>query len=214
MLSMLIVDDSDIERDGISYLCKLYKLPLRLFEACDGEQALDVMRRESIDILFTDIKMPHMDGLQLCAAARGLFPELYIIVCSAYGEFEYAQKALSCKASSYLLRPVHMEEFQRTIRSVIDQCEQERRLTEQVARRLEYRDGSDELFSPLIRLARHRSITPSQKGTLVDIVQRAVRRDYSKDLRVADIAWEAHLSEGHLCRAFKREAGVSVMNIC
>lgn len=104
VLNMLIVDDADMERSGIRFLVQKYEMPLQLYEACDGEEALRILGRTHIDILFTDIKMPRMDGIQLATNARMLYPELYIIFCSAYGEFEYAQKAVSLRASCYLLR--------------------------------------------------------------------------------------------------------------
>ena len=57
VLNMLIVDDADMERSGIRFLVQKYEMPLQLYEACDGEEALRILGRTHIDILFTDIKI-------------------------------------------------------------------------------------------------------------------------------------------------------------
>ncbi len=212
---MLVVDDSEIERDGIRFLVEKYRMPLKLFEAEDGEKALDVLRCErDIDILFSDIKMPHMDGLQLCNSARNLYPGLHIIICSAYGEFEYARKALAFKASSYLLRPVHIDEFQKTMAHVIEECTLERELADRMGSLLGAPQGLSELTEPLsdtvLRLiARMRA--PHQRDSFADTVLRFIDGHYAENLAVSDIACAAHVSPGHLCREFRKETGVSLM---
>lgn len=214
MLKMLVVDDQDMERDGIRFLVEMFDLPLRLFEASDGEKALEVLRREqNIDILFSDIKMPHMDGLQLCTNARALYPGLHIVICSAYGEFEYARKALSLRASSYLLRPVHVEEFHKTMLSVIEACERERALAEHAGALAETcaQDGFPDMLSDMVHHMAAQARAPHQKDAFVDEVRRYLHTHYRENIGVTDIARAAHVSVGHLCREFKKETGISLM---
>src|SRR5512136_1373647 len=63
-------------------------------EAADGEMALPLLQTAKPDVLITDIKMPFMDGLQLCKIIRERMPRLKIIILSGHDEFEYAQKAI------------------------------------------------------------------------------------------------------------------------
>ncbi|MEG1870765.1 MAG: response regulator, partial [Peptostreptococcaceae bacterium] len=65
MLEILLVDDERSEREGISYLIKKYKLPLNISEAPNGKKALEHIQSNRVDILLTDVEMPHMDGLEL-----------------------------------------------------------------------------------------------------------------------------------------------------
>ncbi|GGI46509.1 DNA-binding response regulator [Paenibacillus marchantiophytorum] len=125
MLQILIVDDEHIEREGIKLLIHKYKLPLSVMEAENGEEALDVLKSHPIDILLTDIKMPFMDGLELCQRARERFPELKIIIFSAYGEFEYAQRAIHYHIFSYLLKPIDVNDFIREFTHVIALCQKD-----------------------------------------------------------------------------------------
>ena len=65
MSSVLIVDDEKIEREGLKYLISRETEEHRIFEASNGKQALQILHTEDIQLLLTDIKMPHMTGLEL-----------------------------------------------------------------------------------------------------------------------------------------------------
>lgn len=69
MTNVLIVDDEKIEREGLKYLLSREEGERTVFEAANGKQALQVLRSEDIQLLLTDIKMPHMTGLELSKKA-------------------------------------------------------------------------------------------------------------------------------------------------
>lgn len=129
-LSILLVDDDANERGGVRFLIERAKLPLHITEASNGKRALEMIRKEPVDILFTDVKMPYMDGLELSAVVHEEFPQTKIIIFSAYGEFEYAKKAMEAKAVNYLLKPIDVEEFQHVMEMVIARCREEKVLAE------------------------------------------------------------------------------------
>ena len=64
MLKILLVDDEATEREGIEFLIKRYEFPLNIAKAVNGKEALEYIKKNHIDILFTDVKMPFMDGLE------------------------------------------------------------------------------------------------------------------------------------------------------
>ncbi|MCY9693582.1 response regulator [Paenibacillus alginolyticus] len=125
MLKMLVVDDDKFERDGVKFLIEKYSLDLEISEADSGESALAYIESNDIDILFSDIRMKGMDGLQLAAKVRELDKPVKVIFMSAYGEFEYAQRAIDLNAIRYILKPVQVSEFIKVVSQVIQLCEQE-----------------------------------------------------------------------------------------
>ena len=127
MLKILIVDDEFIERDGIIFLINKFSFDLDIKECSDGEEALKYMEENSIDILFTDVKMPFMDGLELSRNAKTLYPNLKIVIFSGFGEFEYAKKAINLGVSNYILKPINQLEFKETIEKVIEEVEEEKK---------------------------------------------------------------------------------------
>ncbi len=122
MYKILIVDDEKKEREGIALLIKRYGYDLKVSLAGSGEEALKFMEREFFDILLTDIKMPHMDGITLIREAQKRGSHPICIIYSAYGEFEYAQNAISLGVLEYLLKPVRLEAFAELFERVIGMC--------------------------------------------------------------------------------------------
>lgn len=74
-----------------------------------GDRALERIRAQPFDLLLTDIRMPGLDGLQLCREALSLDPELLVIVMSAFGSLETAREALDQGATDYLSKPCDQE---------------------------------------------------------------------------------------------------------
>jgi two-component system response regulator YesN len=98
MLSVLIADDEFIEREGISFLLGQSPYEFRIYMAENGEEAMRCLEENDIDILFTDIKMPFMDGLELLVLANQKFRSLKIVIFSAFADFNYAKTALFSQA--------------------------------------------------------------------------------------------------------------------
>ena len=104
---VLVVEDEPLILENI--IQKLEKLPLPLEivgTARDGRSACDLVDSLHPDILITDIQMPGMDGLALCEYVHQNAPDTKMVILSGYGEFSYAQKAISCNVSEYLLKPI------------------------------------------------------------------------------------------------------------
>ncbi|MCS7459381.1 response regulator [Paenibacillus doosanensis] len=107
MYRILIADDEPVIRKGLQKLIEQSGQPiasLRLAEhGCD---ALQQIREERPHFLFTDIRMPKMDGLELCRRTAEWDSDIQIVVVSGYNDFEYAQKCLSYGVKEYLLKPI------------------------------------------------------------------------------------------------------------
>jgi two-component system response regulator YesN len=96
-------------------------------EAADGEMALPLLRTARPDVLITDIKMPFMDGLQLCKIMRESMPWVKIVILSGHDEFEYAQKAINLGVTDYLLKPVTVEKLHQVLQRLATQLDREKK---------------------------------------------------------------------------------------
>lgn len=90
MYRVLVVDDEKLEREGIRFLLSMEEGEWEIYEAANGKLALNELRKHPVDLMLTDIKMPHMDGLELSKKAREEYPDLEIIIFSGYGDFAFA----------------------------------------------------------------------------------------------------------------------------
>ncbi|MBM7655528.1 two-component system response regulator YesN [Neobacillus cucumis] len=95
-------------------------------EADNGSDALELIRKVNPDIIFTDMRMPEMDGKTLLKTLQNNFPEKKIIVISGYSDFEYMQEAISAKVVGYLLKPFNREEIHSALQKAINLIDQER----------------------------------------------------------------------------------------
>lgn len=118
MISILIVDDEKLERNGIKFLLKKEEKEYQILEAVNGKDALGILQKHKVDILLSDIKMPYMNGLELVEQARELYPNLQIVIFSGYNDFSYAREALRYGVVDYVLKPVDPAEFQKTLNKV------------------------------------------------------------------------------------------------
>lgn len=118
MLTILIVDDEKLERNGIKFLLNKENADFHILEAVNGKDALGVLSAEHVDILLSDVKMPYMNGLELAKQAKELNPAVEIVIFSGYNDFFYAKEALKYGVVDYVLKPVDPEEFHRTLKRI------------------------------------------------------------------------------------------------
>lgn len=126
-MNILIVDDEKIIVEGIRLLVLQSGYGVkRVFVAYNGAQALEILKREQVDILFSDIKMPVMDGFELVEQARALpvIPEIVLI--TGFAEFEYVQRAINSGIVGYLLKPIDEAQFAAVLQKAVNRVIQNR----------------------------------------------------------------------------------------
>lgn len=106
-LNVVIADDEYFIRKRLIKLIPWEELNLSLAgEAEDGLQVLELIENNRIDIILLDIEMPQMTGLDAARRLSTLSPHTKIIILSGFNEFTYAQDAIKCGVTDYLLKPV------------------------------------------------------------------------------------------------------------
>ena len=127
MLKVLLVDDEQFKRQGLSHLVHWEKYGCQIVaEAENGMDAISILEEKDIDLAFVDIRMPGMTGMELIAyARRNLYRQIRFVILTGYAEFQYARKALQMDVIDYMLKPVQEEELIRVLNRVNqDYCRQ------------------------------------------------------------------------------------------
>jgi len=102
-MSIMVVDDEEIVRESLFHWFKKYGHMVET--ASSGFEALDKLGNYPFQLLFVDIKMPGMDGIELLEKVKTEYPDTIVIIITAYGSIESAVKAMRIGASDYLLKP-------------------------------------------------------------------------------------------------------------
>jgi len=117
-VNILVVDDEEIVRES---LCSWLQEDGYKAEAVeDGFKALDIIKKKPWNVLFVDLKMPGMDGLEVMRKAKALQPEVPIIIITAYATVNTAVEAMKEGAYDYLVKPFNPEEISLIIRRLIE----------------------------------------------------------------------------------------------
>ena len=138
MYKVLIADDEEIIRRGIAYFLKKDPEIQVVAQAEDGEMALDQAMEYRPDLLFVDINMPFLNGLDFIEKLKAVQPDALIIVITGYDDFKYAQKALRLGVFDYLLKPIMEDTFYGALHKAKEQlgCRQKQAQYLEFARKL------------------------------------------------------------------------------
>lgn len=115
-MKIIIAEDEQRAREGLSKLLSTVSGDYELIgQAANGQAALEMILRLKPDVVFTDIKMPFLDGLALIQAVRDQHLPTEFVVISAYADFELARQSISLGVAEYVLKPVTREDIERTL---------------------------------------------------------------------------------------------------
>lgn len=111
-LKVLIVDDEYLIRNLLRMRIDWEQQGMTIVgEASDAEEALDQVELLRPDIVFTDIYMPKMDGIELSGILMERYPNLKIVVVTGHDEFEYARQSVKLGISDFILKPIRASEL-------------------------------------------------------------------------------------------------------
>ena len=99
MIKILIADDHAIVREGLKQILSQTPDMVVVAEASNGQEALDKLARNNIDLIILDISMPGKDGLDVLSEVMGKRPELPVLILSMYSGEQYAVRVLKAGAS-------------------------------------------------------------------------------------------------------------------
>ena len=156
------------------------------FKVCgiysNGEDALEAVRQQPPDVVFTDISMPVMTGLELASEIYHTMNNVKCVIITGYADFEYAKEALHYGVTDYLLKPVDREELHKVLKEL------ELSLTGLYDNART--DGGQE-----------QSLSPEE---IVRLVEDYVQANYAGDLDLNTIAQNLGFSSSYLTKVFNK----------
>ncbi len=128
MLRVLVVDDEPRQRKILSSIIRDFHPDYEMYEARNGEEALDICEDKKMDLIFSDIRMPKLDGLGLIEHICERNAQSKIIIVSGYSDFAYARRALELRVHGYILKPIQRESIRDSLRQMEEEILKERNI--------------------------------------------------------------------------------------
>ncbi len=117
---IIIVDDHEIFRRGLKVVINQFESTKVIAEAGNGKEFHNLLNSHSPDIVFMDIRMPEMDGIEATKLAVDKYPGIRIIAISMFGEEEYLENMIKAGAKGFLLKNINREEIEIAIKQVME----------------------------------------------------------------------------------------------
>ncbi|MDD6196191.1 MAG: response regulator [[Clostridium] aminophilum] len=192
MLKILIVDDEAVVRHGIALGIDWAQEGCAVVaEAANGAEGIEAVHRYHPNLIITDVRMPHMDGLEMMKQLRAEGCEAHAIILTAYSDFEYARSAIQFGAVDYLLKPFENEDLIASVRKVLELDRRQASV------------GTDPL----------KALPKGDKSRIVMQAMSYIAEHYAdQGINISTIAEAVSVSEGHLSHAFKKETSYTVNN--
>ena len=192
MYRVVLVDDEALILRGLSTVIPWAEMGCEVVgTATNGQAGLELIRKLKPDILFTDIRMPNMDGLTMLAALGSEFPRMQTAVLTAYRDFDYARQAITLGVCRYLLKPSNLNELKETLRIMVS------RLDLLPAAEADVPDAASEAGNFIVNAA-------------LDYMRENCMQQH---LSLSAVADHVYVSQWHLSKLLNRETGKSFFDL-
>ncbi|WP_349668450.1 response regulator [Lacrimispora sp.] len=205
MYRLMIVEDEMIERMVLKkMLQKKFGEDCTIYEARNGIEAVELFRKEDIQIIILDIGMPGMNGIQAAEIMRKEDSRCCLIFLTAYDRFDYAKKAISIRAMEYILKPYSQKE-------VISVVEEALRVTDEW-------DGhgikaiqaiQNEAEVPKELMEEEPDLNSSRLSVMTSMVMEYIKSNFMNEISMSETARAIGYSEPYFCKMFKQQFGQS-----
>lgn len=192
MYQALIIDDEKPVRVAITALGNWQQYHItELLYATNGQEGLSILREQTPQLVFVDMRMPIMNGVDFLEAAKQEFPQTQYIVVSGYDDFKYAQVAIKSGAIDYILKPVDEKDLNAAIeRAVI------------VLNRISVDQIED---SPAEDA--EKNLSP---GEVIDVIKNYIEHNYCRDIKLSMFSEKYFFSQKYLSKLFKNKYNIGI----
>ena len=116
---VVIVDDHKLFREGLKYVINQMENLEVVAEASNGNEFLDILKKQEVDLVLMDISMPHLDGIQATKMATTLYPGIRILAISMFCDQEYYYQMVHAGVMGFVLKESGTNELEEAIKSVL-----------------------------------------------------------------------------------------------
>jgi two-component system response regulator YesN len=209
MVGIVLADDEPIIRQGFLTIDWEKEGMELLGIGSNGIETLDLVRKHKPNILLTDIRMPGMNGLDLVRTVKHEFPEIKIILLTAYHEFDYAVSAIKFGATAFVLKPSDPEE-------IIDVCHKAKALIEDEQLREQKEQSLLKQVKAYKLSIQDKLLSENSEGPsheVIDKVLEYMETHYADEITMTVMAEHVHLNPVYLSRLIKKETGETFSDI-
>ncbi len=185
----IVVDDEKLIARNIAHSIESVNssFEVKKILSC-GTDALEYIRENMPNVVFTDIRMPEMDGLELAHAIADEFPFIKCVIVSGYNDFLYAKSAITYHATHYLLKPINKDELAECLSQLENSFRVQHPNLEQLAGDSKKTWNSEEI---------------------VTLVKEYIHKNYSSQIDLTNISNNFGFSSAYLSKVFSKYAGIS-----
>ncbi len=208
MYKVVIVDDEPIIVEGLTRSIPWEKWDCKVVATgYSGMEGIELIEKERPDILFSDIRMPRLDGLTMIAAAKSQYPQMEITILTGFSDFEYAREAIRIGVTRFLVKPSKMDELEEAVATMVKNLK---------ARELEAPVQTSEVLPVSETEIAEVSGEEEESAASSFIVNNALKymeENYREKLKLQDVAEQVYVSQWHLSKLLNRYKGQSFSDI-
>ena len=196
MYKVVLIDDEHIIVEGLKKMIPWEKYDCTVVAtASDGREGIETIKRHLPDIVFTDIRMPNLDGITMLAGIKSQFPDMQVTVLTGFRDFEYAQSAIKLGITRFLLKPSKMDELIEALETMVGKLKEKNLSeTEYVE---EQSDAKDEVANSFI----------------VRNALKYIDEHYAEKLTLIEVADNVYVSQWHLSKLLKKHTNQNFCDI-
>ncbi|MCR5671851.1 MAG: response regulator [Butyrivibrio sp.] len=198
---VVIVDDEPVIAKGLrqmlnwdSYGCEVVAM------AGSGQEGLKAVSEHDPDILFTDIRMPGIDGLTMIAALKSEHKDMQITILTGFRDFEYARRAISLGVHRFLLKPSKLDELDESLRTMVEKLREIEPIKERA-------DGDEDSVKESTEEA------GAAGNFIVKNALEYIEENYREKIQLTDVAEHVYVSVWHLSKLLNSVTGKNFSEI-
>ncbi len=215
MYRVLIIDDEEIIREGLKTVINWDSMGCSVVgEAVDGDEGLEMLSSLQPDIVFTDIRMPGLNGLEMISKLKEHKHGCKIIILSGFRDFEYAQQAVRLGAFRFLLKPTDTKEIILSIEEAIIELKKVKS-NEEILKNLKRKVKEDYNLSDKVTITEDKSLNTNEKNSKFLVVKALsfMKENVSLGLTLKDVSAYLYISTWYLSKLIKKETGSTFIDI-
>jgi YesN/AraC family two-component response regulator len=188
-MTVLIAEDERLESSTLEFLLNKHygQLIKNIVVVSNGFKAVEAVKKEHIDLIFIDIHMPVMNGLDALGEIRKIDSQAIIVILTAYSKFEYAKDAITYGVCDYIVKPYSVKTLDETMKRVINTLK---------SRTAHDTTEPDEM------------IKKNKNYRMIERAKEYMHLHLAEQMSLVDIANYVGISHCHLSRCFKDSEGI------